>query len=81
MLALGAGSRLGSLSSRDIRLSAVKLPCESGDGRAGRGVGVGVDVAASVGDVVVGDVVVVGGDGDIPEERVADPVDDDEPFR
>lgn len=59
----------------------MKLPCESGDGRAGRGVGVGVDVAASVGDVVVGDVVVVGGDGDIPEERVADPVDDDEPFR
>jgi hypothetical protein len=35
---LGRGSS-SSLSSRDMRFSAVETPCDSGEGRAGRGVG------------------------------------------
>jgi len=34
----GRGS-ISSLSSRDMRFSAVEMPCDSGEGRAGRGVG------------------------------------------
>ena len=34
----GRGSS-NSLSSRDMRFSAVDMPCDSGEGRAGRGVG------------------------------------------
>jgi hypothetical protein len=34
----GRGSS-NSLSSRDMRFSAVEMPCDSGEGRAGRGVG------------------------------------------
>jgi hypothetical protein len=34
----GSGS-CNSLSSRDMRFSAVEMPCDSGEGRAGRGVG------------------------------------------
>lgn len=56
-----------SLSSRDIRFSAVKFPCDSGDGRVKRGAGEGLEGAA---DVVVGEVAVVGNDGVIPDGRV-----------
>jgi hypothetical protein len=55
ILALGVDSSMvaRSLSSRDIRFSdAVKLPCDKGDGRAGRGV---VEEEAEEGEVVVGD--------------------------
>ena len=34
----GRGS-INSLASRDMRFSAVEMPCDSGEGRAGRGVG------------------------------------------
>ena len=37
-----------SLSSRDIRFSAVKLPCDSGDGRGTRGAGEGFEGAFDV---------------------------------
>ena len=32
-----------SLSSRDMRFSAVKFPCDSGEGRVGRGAGEGFE--------------------------------------
>ena len=39
-MAAALGSCSGnSLSSRDIRFSAVDIPCDSGEGRTGRGVG------------------------------------------
>lgn len=83
MLALGAGSKIGSLSSRDIRFSAaVKLPWDKGDGRAGRGVGAAADVDVGAVDADVEDVV-VDDDGDSAAGRVDVAVDaaddDDEP--
>ena len=80
MLDVGAGSR--ALSSRDMRFSAVKLPCERGEGRAGRGMEVGIDKVFGVDDAVAEVVVVVdeGGGGDMPG-RVVDPDDDVEEFR
>lgn len=86
MLALGAGSKIGSLSSRDIRFSAaVKLPCDKGDGRAGRGVETAADVDVGAVDADVEEVVGVDDDGDSAAGRVDVAVavdvadDDDEP--
>jgi len=66
------------MSSRDIRFSdAVKVPCDSGDGRVRRGVAdplvpLLVDVAFVVTeavDEVAGEVVVVGREGDRADGR------------
>lgn len=61
----------------------MKLPCDKGDGRAGRGLAVDGDVTAGPDDAVADVVVVVddGGEGEIPVGRVAEFVDeDDEPL-
>jgi len=62
-----------------MRFSAVKLPCDSGEGRVKRGAGEGLDEDGEA-DVEVGEVAVVGTDGVMPEGRVevAVAVDDDE---
>jgi hypothetical protein len=74
---VGVGSSIGSLSSRDIRFSAaVKLPCDNGDGRAGRGSGVKVDVAEAEEDVV--SEIVVADDGGESAEDLVVAVDPDE---
>lgn len=80
---MGIGSSIGSLSSRDIRFSAaVKLPCDNGEGRAGRGVGVDMDVEGTVDDVFE-EVVVEDDGGESAEDRVVavDPDDDVDEFR
>jgi hypothetical protein len=58
----------------------VKLPCESGDGRAGRGNGAGSGVLEWDDDAVVEEVVVVDeeGGGEIPEGRLEADDEDDE---
>lgn len=83
ILALGVGSRGGkSLSSRDIRFSAaVKLPCDRGDGRAGRRV-VDDNTAGVVPEV--GEVDIVATAGVKPDGRadiVVEVDDDDDEFR
>lgn len=83
MLAVGVGSSIGSLSSRDILFSdAVKLPCESGEGRAGRGSGVEIGAGEILDDE---EVVAADEGGESAEDRVvavAVDVDDDvEEFR
>ena len=79
---MGVGSNIGSLSSRDIRFSAaVKLPCDNGEGRAGRGIGVEIDVEGT--DAVFEAMVVEDSGGESGEDRVVavDPDDDVEEFR
>lgn len=78
---MGVGSSR-SLSSRDIRFSAaVKLPCDNGEGRAGRGIGAETDEEGTANDVF--EVVVEGDGGESAEERVVavDTDDDVEEFR
>lgn len=59
-----------SLSSRDMRFSAVKFPCDSGEGRVGRGAGDGLEEEEEEPDVVAVEVAMVGKEGVIPGARV-----------
>jgi hypothetical protein len=81
MFAVGVGSSIGSLSSLEIRFSAaVKFPCDNGEGRAGRAIGVEIGVE---GTVDAFEVTVEDDAGESAEDRVvAVDVDDDvEEFR
>lgn len=84
ILAFGSWSRIAarSLSSRDIRFSdAVKVPCDRGDGRTGRGVAELLD--KDVAEWVVDEAVVVERDGDKAESRddAVEPEDDEDVLR
>ena len=77
MLAVGVGaSIIRSLSSHDILFSAtVKLPCESGEGPAGRGISVEMDVEEIPDD---DEVITADEGGESTEDRVVTvDVDDD----